>query len=216
MEFALYPVAGLCWKASNPSAGLAAASSPYTGEPISTPVKQTSPGNGFKSFSLLTGPQTGEKAVPEGWPHLSVAWFLTHPMAAVRGRVIAEPTLRVVFCIVLRTISQHSCSGKKPHPWSASTASKRWDFSLPFGHKRKDYPERCHYPGSRAAKVQPLSRPVGRQLPLHRGAPGKWPPKTLRCAHKNPFFGIIRHNLGHPLIVPQFSQSFKQSRQFNL
>ena len=60
----------------------------------------------LKSSSLLTGPQTGEKAVVR-WPH---------------------------------------SPGPGPQPWSASTGSKRWDFSLPFGHKRKDTPAVCRAP----------------------------------------------------------------------
>ena len=98
----------------------------------------------FKSIPCSPAP-AGEKAVVR-WPHLSVAWFLTQPMAAVRGRVIEEPTLRVVFCIVLRTISQHSCSGKKPQPWSAAAASKRRALFVSFsGTKRKESTARCRF-----------------------------------------------------------------------
>ena len=68
-------------------------------------------------------------------------------MAAFRGRGIEEPTLRVVFCIVLRTISQHSCSGKKPQPWSAAAASKRWRFFGSFlTPKRNNTPADCRFP----------------------------------------------------------------------
>ena len=89
-----------------------------------------------------------------------VQGFSPHLLAAVRGRGIAEPTLRVVFCIALRTISQHSCSSKKPQPWSASTASKRWDFSLPFGHKRKDTPADCRPPRSNASLRRCAASPL--------------------------------------------------------
>ena len=43
-------------------------------------------------------------------------------------------------------------------------------FRFLFGDKKERIPARCRFPGSRAAKVQPLSRPDGRQLPCAREA----------------------------------------------
>ena len=122
------------------------------------------------------------------------------PLAAFRGRVIEEPTLRVVFCIVLRTISQHSCSGKKPQPQPASTASERWDFSLPFGHKRKEYPVSNCFPGSQAAKVQPLSR-LSAPAPLTQGSLSRHPANPIQKNRPSLFSGkpvlyIQSHTMG--------------------
>ena len=111
------------------------------------------------------------------------------PLAAFRGRVIEEPTLRVVFCIVLRTISQHSCSGKKPQPQPAAAASERRALFVSFsGTKRKDSTADCRYTRQRSGKPTPpplrgTSPYTGEALPVahipHR-AQNLW--KTLRVA----------------------------------
>ena len=58
---------------------------------------------------------------------------------------------------------------KKPQPWSASTASKRWDFSLPFGHKRKDSTAGSRPPGrmptEKRKDTPAASRPPGSLQP---------------------------------------------------
>ena len=70
-------------------------------------------GQWYLIHTLFTGPQAGEQAVVR-WPHPNGAKSLTQPLAAVRGRPIKEPTLRVVFCIVPWHDTKSRSPGRRP------------------------------------------------------------------------------------------------------